>query len=155
MKTVIMKTKPQSAADTSGLCCSHRQAALCYELVEGLAAFSALVFSSRVLPQVFWTLRTSAYLSTLGQKARPMACGGVLRRVIGAVFCHRYGRKLADYSQPWGQYGVSVSGGVEIMALTATLRLEEGCTILSYDGTNGFNSIYRHRLLPALAEIVP
>ena len=84
-----------------------------------------------------------------------MACGDVLRRVIGADFCRRYGRKLADYFQPWGQYSVAVSGGVEIMALTATLGLEEDCTILSYDGANAFNSIYRHRFLPALAKIVP
>ena len=41
------------------------------------------------------------------------------------------------------------------MALTATLTFEEGCTILSYDGTSVFNSISRHRFLPALAEIVP
>ena len=41
------------------------------------------------------------------------------------------------------------------MALIATLGFEEGCTILSYDGANTFNSIYRHRFLPALAEIVP
>ena len=155
VKAVIKKANPQSAAGPSGLRYSHLQAALCDELVEDLAAFATLVFSSRVLPQVFWTLHTSANLSALGQKARPVACGDVLRRVIGAVFCRRYGRKLADYFQPWGQYGVAVSGGVEIMALTATLGFEEGCTILSYDGANAFNSIYRHRFLPALAEIVP
>ena len=84
-----------------------------------------------------------------------MACGDVLRRVIGAIFCRRYGRKLADYFQPWDQYGGAVSGGVEIMAFTATLSFEEGCTILSYDGANTFNRIYRHRFLHALAEIVP
>ena len=43
---------------------------------------------------------------------------------------------------------VAVSGGVEIMAFTATLGFEEGCTILSYDGVNAFNSIHRHRFLP-------
>ena len=41
------------------------------------------------------------------------------------------------------------------MAFTATLGFEEGFTILSYDGANTFNSIYRHRFLPELAEIVP
>ena len=41
------------------------------------------------------------------------------------------------------------------MVTTATLDLEEGCTILSYDGANAFNSIYRHGFLPALVEIVP
>ena len=40
-------------------------------------------------------------------------------------------------------------------ALTATLSFEEGYTILSYDGANTFNSIYRHRFLPALAAVVP
>ena len=40
------------------------------------------------------------------------------------------------------------------MAFTATLGFEEGCTILSYDAANAFNSIYRHSFLPALAGIV-
>ena len=136
VKAAIKKANSQSAAGPSGLRYNHLQATLCDELVEDLAAFATLVFSSRVLPQVFWTLHTSANLSALGQKARPLACGDVLRRVIGAVFCRRYGRKLADYFQPWGQYGVAVSGGVEIMAFTATLGFEEICTILSYDGAN-------------------
>ena len=41
------------------------------------------------------------------------------------------------------------------MTFTATLSFEEGCTIISYGGANAFTSIYRHRFLPALAEIVP
>ena len=48
-----------------------------------------------------------------------------------------------------------MSGGVETMALMATLGFEEGCAILSYDGTNAFNTIYRHRFVQAVAEIVP
>ena len=155
VKTVIKKDNPKCAAGPSGLRYSHLQAALCDKLVEDLAAFVTLVFSSRVLPQVLWTLHTSANLSALGQKVRPVACGGVLRRVIGAVFCRRYGRKLADYFQPWDQYGVAVSAGVDTMTLTVTLGFEEGCTILSYDRANAFNSIYCHRFLPTLAEIVP
>ena len=132
VKAVIKKSTPQGAAGPSGLRYSHLQPALCDELVEDLAAFAMFVFSSRILPQVFWTLHTtSANLSVLGQKARPVACGDVLRRVIGSVFCRRHGRKLADYFQPCGQYGVAVSGGVEKMAFTATLGFEGGCTILS------------------------
>ena len=48
-----------------------------------------------------------------------------------------------------------VSGGVEAMTLIATLALEEGCTIRLNDGANAFNSVYRHRFLTALEEIVP
>ena len=96
VKSVIKKANPQSAAGPSGLRYSRLQAALCDKLVEDLAAFATLVFSSCVLPQVFWTLHTSANFSALGQKARPVACGDVLRSVIGAVFCRRYGRKTTS-----------------------------------------------------------
>ena len=41
------------------------------------------------------------------------------------------------------------------LGVTATLGFEEGCTIPSYDGANALRSIYRHRFMPALAEIVP
>ena len=101
-KAVIKKANPQSAAGPSGLRYSHLQAALCGKLIEDFAAFATLVFSSRVLPQVFWTLPTRANLSALGQKARPVACGDVLRRGIDAGFCRRYSRKLADYFRYWG-----------------------------------------------------
>ena len=68
VKAVIKKANPQSAAGPSGLRYSHLQAALCDELVEDLAAFATLVFSSHFLRQAFWTLHTSANLSALGQR---------------------------------------------------------------------------------------
>ena len=82
VKAVIKKAKRQSAAGPSGLRYSHLQAALRDELVEDLAAFATLVFSSRVLPQVFWTLHTSANLFALGQRRDQwravMSCGELL-----------------------------------------------------------------------------
>ena len=60
MKAVVKKTNPQSVAGPCGLRYSHLQAALYDELVEDRAAFTTLIFSSRVLPQVFRTLHTSA-----------------------------------------------------------------------------------------------
>ena len=117
---------------------------MCDELVEDLAEFYALAFSSSIVPQILWALHMSANLSALGQKMRPVPCSDVLRRVIGAVFCRKYVSNFADYFQPWDECVIAVSGGVEIMALTATLGFEEGCTFLSYDGANVFNYIYRH-----------
>ena len=63
------------------------------KLVKDLAAFATLVFSNRVLPEGFWALHTSANPSALGQKARSVACGDVLRRVVGTVFCSWLGRE--------------------------------------------------------------
>ena len=102
LKATIKKVNPLSVAGPSGLRYSHLQVALCDGLVEEIAEFATLVFSSRILPEIFWTLHSSANMSALGQEARPAACGDVLRRVIGAVYCRRYGKKLADYCQPWG-----------------------------------------------------
>ena len=56
LKTVINRTNPKSAAGPSGLRYSHLQAALCDGLVEEIAEFTTLVFSSSSLPQIFWTL---------------------------------------------------------------------------------------------------
>ena len=52
VKADIKKADPRSATGPSGLRYSHLQTALCDELIENLAAFAALVFSSRVLPHV-------------------------------------------------------------------------------------------------------
>lgn len=41
------------------------------------------------------------------------------------------------------------------MAVAANPTDEECCTVLSFDGTNAFSSIYRHRILPALAATIP
>lgn len=38
---------------------------------------------------------------------------------------------------------------------TTTLGVEEGDTMLSYNGADTFNSIYNHIFLSALAKIVP
>ena len=83
-KAVIKKANPQSVPGPSGLRYSLLQAALCDELVEYLAAFTTFVFSSRVLPQAFWTLQTSANFSTLRQNARPVTCGDVLALLSAA-----------------------------------------------------------------------
>ena len=155
VKAFIKKANLQSVAGPSRPRYSYLQVAPCDELVEDLAAFATLVFLSRVLPHVFWTLHTSANLSALRGNMRPMACGDVLRRVIGAVFCRRYDRKSTDYFQPWGQYGVAESGGVDINALTATLGFGESCTPLSYDGAKAFNSMHRQRFRPDVEEIDP
>ena len=82
VKAVIKKANPQSAPGPSGLRYGHLQAALCDEPVEDLAAFATLVFSSRIFPQVFWTLHTSTNLSALGQRRGQwravMSCGELL-----------------------------------------------------------------------------
>ena len=86
MKALIKNANPQSAAGPSGLRYNSLQAALYDELVEVLTAFAILVFFSRVLPQVIWTLHTIPNRSALGLNMRPLACRHVLRRVIDNVF---------------------------------------------------------------------
>ena len=82
VKAVFKKANPQSAAGPSGLRYSYLQTVLCDELVEVLAAFAMLIFCSRVLPQVFWTLHTALTFPRWGRKRDQwravMFCGQVL-----------------------------------------------------------------------------
>ena len=84
VKPVINKTNPQSAAGPSGLRYNLLQATLYDELAEGLALLPTFILSSCVLPQIFWTLHTSAKLFALGQKAGAVACGDAIRTVTAA-----------------------------------------------------------------------
>lgn len=77
--------------------------AMCDKLVEEIIEFATLVLFSRFLPSISWTRYRSAKLSALGQNVSPVACGDVLRRIISAVFCSRFSRKLADYFQSTGK----------------------------------------------------
>lgn len=78
----------------------------------------------------------------------------MIGHVIGAIFCSNYGHQCAEHFEPHGQYGVAVSR-VELTAHIARQGFEEGCTILSYDGANTLNSMYRHTFLPQLAVVTP
>lgn len=40
------------------------------------------------------------------------------------------------------------------MALAATLRFQEGCIILSFNGANAINNISRHQMIPTLADLI-
>ncbi|CAN0541204.1 unnamed protein product, partial [Laminaria digitata] len=96
-----------------------------------------------------------ANLSAIGEKARPVACGDVLRRIIGGTFCKDYGQAISERFEPKGQHGVSVPGGTELMATKATVAYQQGFGILTYDAANAFNAMARRAILPALAELIP
>lgn len=42
----------------------------------------------------------------------------------------------------------------EVMGLAATLSFEDGSATLSFDGQSAFNSMFRHRFLPALTAVI-
>ena len=155
IRATIVHASPQSSPGPSGLRYSHLQAANSVSLVEDIGAFAQAVFSSDALPDLSWFLHASARLSGIGEKVRPVACGDVFRRIIGGTFCRQYSSALEDFFQPLGQYGVSVRGGVELVAEQAAIGHQRGGTVLAFDGVNAFNSMRRAHMLPALAKIVP
>ena len=81
-KAVIKKANPQSAAGPSGLRYSHLQTALCNELVEDLAAFARLVFSSVFCPKYSGHCTRSLTFSRWGKRRDQwravMSCGELL-----------------------------------------------------------------------------
>ena len=155
VSATIRRGNPQSSPGPSGFRFSHLQAALTPDLVETIAQLSRLIFEGHHLPASFWILHSSATLSAIGIKARPVACGDLLRRIIGGTFCKQYGPSISQHFEPLGQYGVAVAGGTELMAARATLAYQQGCSLLTFDARNAFNSMKRRTILPALADIIP
>ncbi|CAN0053236.1 unnamed protein product, partial [Ectocarpus fasciculatus] len=115
IKQSVNKANPQSAPGPDGLRFSYLQASgMSDDFSETLADFSYKVFYyGDELPDLFWDLHTSASLSALGEKKRPIAVGGVLRRIISGSFCRQYKQGIADIFEASNQFGGGVPGGVE------------------------------------------
>ena len=110
---------------------SHLQAALCNKLVEHLAALATFVSSSHVLAQVFWAKHINERKQTsVGAKGE---ASGVYWRPLQSDRFHVLPHDTTRNCQATPALGQSESGGVEIMAPTATLSFEKVPTVLSYD----------------------
>ena len=82
-------------------------------------------------------------LSAIGAKRRPIACSGVLRRLMSSAVARKVRDDLAPQLTALSQYGVGVSSGVEHVAMQTRLWHELGGTVLHLDCSNAFNSVVR------------
>lgn len=100
-------------------------------------------FSKAVIPLTYsrGSMQAPIFLPWV-KKDLQVAHGDVIRRVFGGNSCREYGKKLADYFSRWGQYGVGVLVGLELMAMRATLAFQQGRNILSFGATDAFSAMY-------------
>ena len=160
--SVLMAADPLSAAGPSGLRYVHLQDAVratggkASSLVAALARVQHTLLSSpRTLPPAFWALHSSATLSALGDKARPIACGDVLRRLISSATLRALGDRLGLDLRDSGQFGVSVPSGVEHTAAGMKVAHEGGQWKSTLDGRNAFNELMRAPMLRTAATMLP
>jgi hypothetical protein len=160
---VLMAANPLSAAGPSGLRYCHCQDAARAtggrhsDLVAELARlWHEVLASPDVLPATFWALHSSATLSALGvDKARPIACGDVLRRLISSATLDALGERLGPALRDAGQYGVAVPSGVEHVATRVASAHESGDWVFALDGRNAFNELRRAAMLRTAATMLP
>lgn len=98
----IHRGSSQSSPEPFGLRYSHLQQSLSLDLAEAISAFSRLVFADNCLPRCLGELHTSVNLSAIGEKAWSVACGDILRSIIGGAFCRQYRQTILEYSEPKG-----------------------------------------------------
>lgn len=130
------------------------QAGILGTLVDDLGSFAKVVFNSGSLPDFSWSLSATTTLTALGEKAREVPCGHVLRRIIGGGILKAFSTSLRGLCHPPSRNGVRVEGRLELVAELTMLGHQRGCTILSYDGVLAYNSIKRLKMLRALARYV-
>ena len=162
VRTGIMKSDANSAPGPSGLSNSHLQCMLQQgqtvpaRLTKALAWLGTAVFKpGDGLPPTFWRLFTSANLTAVGEKLRPIACGDTLRRLFTSIYCKQHRARFADLFESVAQYGVAVSDGVERIVTMAQLVVEGGGGLLAIDGKNAFNAVSRTAVLAQVAEFAP
>ena len=163
LRSTIMTSAASAAAGLSGLSIQHLQqlisgggAIASSSLLSDLAWLGTTAYSQpKALPEAFWSLHKAARLSAVGCKARPIACGDTVRRLFGRSFCHFHKLRFATLLEAVGQFGVAVSGGVEIVAAVGQLVYEAGGILLTVDGSNAFNAVSRSAVLAEVAQHVP
>jgi hypothetical protein len=127
-------------------------------LLSLLCRFALLCFERpETLPEAYRDLFKSARLHALtnGSKIRPIAVSGTLRRLVSSVFLYENRTELREPLEAVGQFGVAVSGGVELAAATANLLHQGGSWLIQLDGTNAFNSVSRVAALRGIAAHAP
>ena len=87
---------------------------------------------------------------------RPIACGGVIRRLAGKAACDVFKDEIWNACGA-RQYAVGRRAGCELVHKTLA-ALTEACpngVVLSFDATNAFNSIPRSRVMDGVAARAP
>jgi hypothetical protein len=160
-KTCINKGNYHSAPGPDGLRYSHLQhiqwqgdAAALHDAVDGLRR-CLMGMEDLDLPALFYSLFTSATLDGIGQKARPIACGNVLRRLLGSVYMQLHKSRLARRFEGVGQYGVSSASGTEKVALLTRMWHEGGHWVAKGDVANAYNNGFRTGILEGVLEADP
>jgi hypothetical protein len=152
-KTCIDKGNYHSAPGPDGLRYSHLQhiqwqgdAAALHDALDGLRQ-CLMGMEELDLPSLFYSLFTSATLDGIGQKARPIACGNVIRRLLGSVYMQLHKGRLARRFEEVGQYGVASASGTEKVALLTRMWHEGGHWVVKGDVANAYNNGLRTRIL--------
>ena len=112
--------------------------------------FDTMLNEPHLLTDSCWRLWRLSNLSAIGAKRRPIACSGVLRRLLSSIIARKASSSVSVELTGLWQYGVGVSSGVEFVA-TLTRCWHELCgTILQLDCKNAFNSVDRKAILAGL-----
>lgn len=73
------KESPELSSCRFGSRYSHLRAALCSWLVAVIGPLARLAFTSEIIVERIWALQMNTNIPALGAKARPAACGDVVR----------------------------------------------------------------------------
>ena len=163
VRTTVMKARSDAAPGPSGLRVGHLQSIVrtagadsANELLDLLAWLGTASFAkAENLPGDFWTLHMAARLSAVGEKARPIACGDTVRRLLCATYCRVHKSRFAALFEAVDQLGVGTPGGVERLAARAQLVHQAGGVVLALDGRNAFNATSRRAIYRQVAKHAP
>jgi hypothetical protein len=162
LRSVILGKRLGSASGPDGLRFGHLQLMLVTaqggELMRRMAHWAVQFFSDQCpkMTPLYWNLHTRSVLSALGTKCRPVSCGNVFRRAVGAAAV-RLGKPIIARKFKQRNQSAWDSAGTEKHAFKAQANHDAGKWVLATDVTNAYNSISTLAILDAdgLPSIAP
>ena len=148
----ILHAPRRSAADLAGGRFEHWSVLRHETGAVDAAVDVAVLFVKGALPAEFEAAQLGARMLPLTKKTgdiRPLACGGILRRLVAKTLCRVYKKQLREAGGPQ-QYAIGRRQGTELVhkAIAAAAEALGGAAVLALDAQNAYNTLSR----PAVAE---
>ena len=157
---VVRRFKPSSGPGPSGLRAEHLDELMATIDTQLSGPLYSLLHKMAlgVIPEAAAPFFTGANLTAIKKKdgsPRPIACGEILRRLIGKLLCIHVQPDVSKFFGEFHQMGVAVRGGLESTThlarkLGATWRHDPSLpkAFVKLDFRNAFNSVRRASFLP-------
>lgn len=159
VKKAIIHSPKRSGPGLNDSRFEHWSTLLCDDKSTEALAHVVVLFLCGELPEDFMRANLGARMIALRKKngkLRPVACAGVIRRLVARAACEVFKEEIASACGKH-QFAVSRKAGCELVhkSITALTEADPRLAVLAFDASNAFNTIPRSCVLDSVRRRAP